>query len=69
MVELATIQGKNSNLSIPLYLAPQNGNGSKGKEGAVGLEQAITEWWESSQTLRASMVDLFAMLENNREEV
>ena len=52
--------GKNANLSIPLYVRTVNGNGSG--DGA-SLQQAITGWEESSEALRASMAELFEVLE------
>lgn len=69
VVELETILERKSNLSIPLYLTPQNGNGAKEKEEPVSLEQAIADWQENSQALRVSMENLFSMLEKNPGEV
>lgn len=69
VVELATIQEKGNNLSIPLYIQPQNGNGSSESKETVTLEQAIVDWQKSSQALRSSMRDLFVVLEKGRDEV
>ena len=69
VVERETILERKSNLSIPLYLAPRNGNSGNQEGEVVSLEQAIADWQESSQALHVSMTELFAMLENNREEV
>jgi len=52
-----------ANLNIPLYIR-SNGNGSKaGRSEETPLMHAIVEWQESSLTLRASMNNLFKMLE------
>ena len=51
------------NLNIPLYVR-SFGNGSKSTMNEeMPLAHAITEWQESSLTLRTAMSDLFAMLE------
>ncbi len=53
---------KGGNLSIPLYVRAENGNGN-GSQGSAGLGQAIAEWQQSSMALRESMSSLFAVLE------
>lgn len=59
------IRDRGSNLSIPLYVRVDNGNGT-GSAEAVGLRQAIAEWQESSMALRESMTGLFEMLDEAR---
>jgi type I restriction enzyme M protein len=59
------IREKSHNLSIPLYIRPNNtsSNGNN-EEKAISLEQAIAEWQESSIALRESMQELFEVLES-----
>jgi len=61
------IRAKGCNLSIPLYVRAENGNGN-GKSPAerANLKQAIANWQGSSMALRESMETLFAVLENLR---
>ncbi|RMH17675.1 MAG: SAM-dependent DNA methyltransferase, partial [Gammaproteobacteria bacterium] len=56
------IREKASNLSIPLYVRVDNGNGN-GTAETVSLKQAIANWQESSACLRSSMSNLFRTLE------
>ena len=61
------IREKGSNLSIPLYVRTNNGNGNGGvADDGVSLKQAIADWQQSSTTLRESMSDLFEILEDAR---
>ena len=55
------IREKGSNLSIPLYVRGDNGNGNGAAE-TITLKQAIENWQESSQALRCSMEELFNVL-------
>lgn len=57
------ILANQANLNIPLYLR-SNGKGSNANASEkTSLTYVIAEWQESSQLLRSSMSDLFAMLE------
>ena len=57
------ILANQANLNIPLYVR-SIGNGSKvDASEEMSLTHAITEWQESSLTMRASMSELFSMLE------
>ncbi len=59
------IRDNKANLSIPLYVRPvPNGNGAAG-DGQT-LTSVIAEWRRSSTTLRASMDELLATLNNVR---
>jgi len=63
------IREKGSNLSIPLYVRADNGNGNDNdiqEVERVSLKQAITNWQESSMALRKSMDGLFEVLEDVR---
>jgi len=61
------IRGKGSNLSIPLYVRLDNGNGNvKEAEETLSLKQAVENWQESSEALRESMKGLFEVLEEGR---
>lgn len=55
------IRQKDSNLSIPLYVRLNNGNGNVSAH-KVSLEQAITDWQDSSQKIRISMEQLLKNL-------
>jgi type I restriction enzyme M protein len=58
------IREKASNLSIPLYVRGENGNGNGNKSAeTVSLKQTIVNWQESSAALRKSMDELFKMFE------
>jgi type I restriction enzyme M protein len=58
------IQEKGGNISIPLYVRADNGNGNRdGATEIISLKQAIANWQESSVALRESMKGLFSMLE------
>jgi len=58
------IREKASNLSIPLYVRADHGNGNgDGATETVDLKQAIANWQESSVALRRSMDELFSTLE------
>jgi type I restriction enzyme M protein len=59
------VREKGGNLSIPLYVRVDNGNGNRGQE-SVNLKQALAEWEESSVALRKSMSGLFEVLEDAR---
>ena len=59
------IREKGSNLSIPLYVRVDNGNGN-GSAETISLKQAIANWQESSMALRESMDYLFEVLEDAR---
>jgi len=61
------IREKGSNLSIPLYVRTNNGNGNGGvADDGVSLKQTVADWQQSSTTLRESMSDLFEILEDAR---
>jgi type I restriction enzyme M protein len=65
------IRQNGDNLSIPLYVRA-NGNDMRAAEpgsdyGEDGLKKAISDWRESSAALRASMDQLFEVLEDVRE--
>lgn len=64
VVDIKEIKKKGNNLSIPLYVRGNNGDG-KNKENSkpVDLKQIIHEWQESSKDLRKSMKGMFEMLE------
>lgn len=54
------VREKGNNLSIPLYVKTENGNGkSNGGQESVSLKQALAEWQQSSMALRNSMNKLF----------
>ncbi len=57
-VPLADVLQQDANLSIPMYVRPQ----TNGNDLAKPLAQVLEEWQESSQTLRRSMSELFAVL-------
>ena len=65
---VATLDGisaNDNNLSIPLYVRPNsNGNGPGTDETEKPLETIITEWQESSHSLRASMDELLTTLKD-----
>ena len=66
VVDNTEIREKGDNLSIPLYVRPENSreeNGSQGPEMTV--KQAIKEWQASSKALRTSMSELFKTLEQD----
>jgi type I restriction enzyme M protein len=60
------IREKGSNLSIPLYVRADNGNGNGATE-IISLKQAIANWQQSSMALRESMDGLFEMLEQQTD--
>lgn len=61
------VREKGGNLSIPLYVRMDSGNGNgNGGEERVSLKQAIVEWQQSSKALRGSMNSLFDMLEERQ---
>ena len=64
LASLDEIRSQDGNLSIPLYVRPTNGNGSSagGNGGRKALVKAITEWQDSSATLRQSMDGMFKTL-------
>ena len=67
MVSNDEVREKGSNLSIPLYVRADNGNGNgKGATETISLKQAIENWQESSMALRESMDRLFEVLEDAR---
>lgn len=55
------VQGKGSNLSIPLYVRGANGS-SNGSHETVSLKQTIAEWQKNSLELRKSMSELLESL-------
>jgi type I restriction enzyme M protein len=57
------IREKGSNLSIPLYVRANNGNGNGAAE-TISLKQDIANWQESSHQLRNSMNQLLTSLEH-----
>lgn len=62
------IREKGNNLSIPLYVRADNGNGNSNAQAeTISLKQAISNWRESSMALRESMDGLFEMLDDARE--
>lgn len=62
VVSNAEIREKGGNLSIPIYVRGDNGNGNgKGTPDAVSLKQAVADWQESSLKLRESMDQLFSI--------
>lgn len=65
------VREKDSNLSIPLYVRTDNGKGNGNNAGGCendcdNLEQAIIQWQASSLELRASMSELFTILEDTQ---
>ncbi len=64
VARLEEIRSKDCNLSLPLYVRPENGDGqTKAQNGNHGdLGQAITAWQESSRELRVSMERLFQVI-------
>jgi type I restriction enzyme M protein len=62
LVALDEIRQQDSNLSIPLYIRPVNGNGSAAGDDDKTLAAAIAEWQNSSAALRKSMDGLFKTL-------
>ncbi len=65
VVSLEAVLENRANLNIPLYVRPQNGNNGVEKS----LDTVIAEWVESSERLRASMENLFAVLEEENDEI
>ena len=62
-VPLDEIRANHSNLSIPLYVRPANGdNGAGSGQPEKPLAEVIADWQASSQALRASMAELFETL-------
>lgn len=60
---------KGANLSIPLYVRGESGNGNTSHNGeAVNLTQAVADWQKSSGELRESMNSLFVMLAEQPKE-
>jgi type I restriction-modification system DNA methylase subunit len=59
---LEEIRAKDSNLSIPLYVAPQalGTNEERANYAANGLPDALSAWLASSQQVRAALNDLLA---------
>ncbi len=64
VVRLNEIRDKGGNLSISLYIRPQNGSEQTAKNRS--LTDVIREWQGSSDRLKASMEDLFKDLNNFR---
>ena len=58
VVELDEIQANQSRLSIPLYVKTHSDDGDQRE-----LPEVLGEWLQSSNELRASMDDLFEMLD------
>jgi type I restriction enzyme M protein len=62
------VREKGSNLSIPLYVRSDNGNGnSNGASETISLKQTIANWQQSSMELRESMDGLFEVLEQRTD--
>jgi len=63
---LDEIRGHDHNLSIPLYVRGQNGNGDGHDDHDHGgdLTMAIETWRESAMAMRTSMAELLETLEN-----
>jgi len=61
VVELDAVRVKGSNLNIPLYV--RGASRTNGAATSGDLATAIAAWQESSQMLRASMIDLFVTLD------
>ena len=57
------IVANQANLNIPLYVTSNRTDNGKAKTEVQSLATAIYKWQESSRTLRTSMNDLFAVLE------
>lgn len=57
------LREKGSNLSIPLYVRANNGNGrDNNSTDQTNLKQAVSDWQESSLVLRSSMENLMELL-------
>lgn len=66
LVDLQEVREHGHNLSIPLYIANNNGtaaNRNGHADDQPTLKQAITAWQESSQALRSSMEELLETLQ------
>lgn len=61
------IREKGNNLSIPLYVRPNN-NGKGDSEKPVDLKKAIADWQKSSVALREGMERMFSMLEKVQDD-
>jgi type I restriction enzyme M protein len=64
VVKYDEIRRKSNNLSIPLYVQANAGNGNENDATVVGLKKVVADWQESSMSLQESMKDLFAALED-----
>ena len=63
LVPVEEIRAQDHNLSIPLYVRPVvNGNGQEPSQEERLLADVITDWQASSEALRKSMNELFALL-------
>lgn len=66
IADLAEVQEKGNNLSIPLYVRPSSGADRVAEPasdyGRETLDETIKAWQKSSQELRQSMNDLFDVL-------
>ena len=61
IVSIEEIRSREGNLSLPLYVRPENANGSRSSdlEESKDLGQALKAWHRSSRELRESMTRLF----------
>src|SRR5260221_4421776 len=63
IASLEEIRANQSNLNVPLYIRSMGSNGRTMVDKEQTLRKVITEWQASSQSLRTSMSNLFAVLE------
>jgi type I restriction enzyme M protein len=64
VVSLDEIRTNGCNLSIPLYVRPNSGNGNGQLTDRHSLDAALTEWQSSSIALKESMSELFETLKS-----
>src|SRR5207302_2062627 len=57
------MRANQANLNIPLYVRSNGKSNGRALQHEQSLAEVLGEWQESSLQLRASMSDLFAMLE------
>jgi type I restriction enzyme M protein len=60
---LEEMRANQANLNIPLYIRSNGKSNGRALQDEQSLAEVIAEWQESSLQLRASMNDLFALLE------
>lgn len=58
VVPIEEILSQDATLNIPMYVRPK----ANGNSGEKPLNVVIDEWWQSSQDLRRSMDQLFAVV-------